>query len=218
MTHSIIQPWAGDDRSMTSVAKGMTLQTAQAFDNFLSSELTNFLRTYDKGPGRDSDLAAINIQRGRDTGLWGWAFYREACTGSSPRSWKSRPRDISKAKWTKLKSLYADVNDIDLYTGSMCEDPIPGAILGATSACIVAEQLKRSVTGDRYFFSHGESTGAKFSQTQLSALKSVKMFDVFCLNTNIASLQRKAFEKASWQGNPFVSCKNAASIDVSMFI
>lgn len=207
-----------DDGSMAGIAKGMTLQTAQAFDTFITSELTNFLRAYNSPPGLGSDLAAINIQRGRDTGISGWSFYRKACIGSAPKNWKSRPKDISEIKWAKLQSLYTHVRDIDLYTGMLSEDSLPGAILGATSACIVAEQFQRSISGDRFFFTHGEKTGAKFTSNQIAALKKVRMFDILCLNTNIHSVQMKAFGKASWRGNPLASCGNAAGIDVRLFI
>ena len=218
MVQFIYQGQNNDDRGMTGIAKGMTLQTAQAFDTFITSELTNFLRTYNSPPGLTSDVSAINIQRGRDNGISGWAFYRKACNGSAPKNWKSRPSDVSELKWAKLQSLYTHVNDIDLYTGMLSEDSLPGAILGATSACIVAEQFKRSISGDRFFFTHGEKTGAKFTTAQLEALKKVRMFDILCLNTNIHSMQTKAFGKASWNGNPLSSCGNAAGIDVRMFI
>lgn len=59
------------DLGMTSIAKGMTLQAAQKHDRFFTQELTNFL--YASGPAFafGSDLAARNIQRGRDMGLSG---------------------------------------------------------------------------------------------------------------------------------------------------
>ena len=87
---------------MTSIVKGMTLQAPQTFDNFITSDLTSFRRAYTINLGFGSDLATVNIQQGRDTGLSGWVFYRKACTGSA------------------------------LNTGSLCEDPLPEAVLGNT--------------------------------------------------------------------------------------
>ena len=210
---------ANPDVGMTSIAKGMTLQAAQAFDSFITSELTNFLyASSNNGFAFGSDLAARNIQRGRDNGLNGWAFYRKACGGSVPGSWNSRPKDISAANWDKLRSLYTSIQDIDLFTGSLAESPLEGAVLGKTSACIMAEQFKRLIAGDRYFFTHGPNTGARFTSAQVAALKKVKMFDIICLNTNISALQPKAFVVAALNGNPLVSCQNAAGIDVSVFM
>ena len=206
------------DVSMTSIVKGMTLQAAQTFDNFITSELTSFRRAYTINLGFGSDLAAVNIQRGRDTGLSGWVFYRKACTGSAPENWSSRPKDISEIKWAKLQSLYAKVEDIDLYTGSLCEDPLPEAVLGTTSACIVAEQFQRLVSGDRYFFTHKGNKGAKFTQEQVSALRNVRMFDILCLTTYIELVQNNAFKLTSAIENPLASCKEAVGIDVALFL
>jgi len=42
---------------------------------------------------------------------------------------------------------------------------------------------------------------------QVDALRKVRMFDILCLNTNINSLQQKAFIVAALNGNPLVSCQ-----------
>jgi hypothetical protein len=39
----------------------------------------------------------------------------------APQNWNSRPNDISKANWNKLRSVYASVKDIDLFTGLLAE-------------------------------------------------------------------------------------------------
>ena len=197
---------------------GLVSKAMANFDSKVTEELTNHLFEESGRPFSGMDLVALNIQRGRDTGLSGWYFYRKACTGSAPKNWGSRPKDISRSNWAKLQSLYVSVQDIDLITGSLAEDPLPRAVLGSTASCIVTEQFKRLVSGDRYFFLHGQNVGAGFTQTQVDALRNVKMFDILCLNTNINSLQRKAFRPASFSGNPLVSCSNAAGIDVRLFL
>jgi hypothetical protein len=40
-------------------------------------------------------------------------------------------------------------------------------VLGSTAACLVAQQFRRLISGDRYFFTHGQDTGAGFSQAQV---------------------------------------------------
>ena len=208
------------DLGMTSVVKGMTLQAAQKYDNFVTTELTDFLyaATANNNLAFGSDLVARNIQRGRDNGISGWAFYRKICTGLAPTSWNNRPFDISAENWAKLKTLYVSVQDIDLFTGSSAEKPVNGGTVGLTSACILANQFQRLIAGDRYFFTHSGNVGAKFTTNQIRALRQVRLFDILCLNTNISNLQKKAFKVATAFRNPLVSCANAASIDVSLFL
>lgn len=43
------------------------------------------------------------------------------------------------------------VDDIDLYTGALAEDP-KGRLLGPTLTCLVADQFLRIKVGDRYWY------------------------------------------------------------------
>ena len=211
---------SNSDLSMTSIAKGMTLQASQVFDNFMTVELTDFLyaATANNNLAFGSDLAARNIQRGRDNGLSGWVQYRKLCTGKAPEDWQSKPDDISAGNWAKLKSLYVSVGDIDLFTGSLAEMPVPSGTVGITVKCIIEQQFINLMSGDRYFFTHkGNVGGAQFTKSQTDALRGVTMFDIICLNTNIFELQRRAFETPNGRGNPFVPCKSAKSIDIKLF-
>jgi len=55
------------ERRMTSIIKGLTAQTAQAFDQFMTKEVTQFLFSMQSDNFLfGEDLAARNIQRGRD--------------------------------------------------------------------------------------------------------------------------------------------------------
>ncbi len=56
-------------QGMDNILLGLTVQSAQKLDPFVSEELTNHLLG-------ESDLVAKNIQRGRDHGLGGYAKYR----------------------------------------------------------------------------------------------------------------------------------------------
>ena len=206
------------DQGMTSIAKGMTLQAAQVHDRFVTQELTNFL--YAAGPSFafGSDLAARNIQRGRDNGLSGWVHYRNLCSNNAPKNWNKRPKDISVENWTKLRTLYTSVADIDLFTGSLAEDTVPNGTLGKTATCIIRQQFERLISGDRYFFTHRGNVGMSLTRKQIKAVRDVRMFDVLCLNTDIQDLQRNAFKVPSAAGNPLVPCLTAESIDVSLFV
>ena len=97
------------------------------------------------------DLLSLNIQRGRDHGLPSYGEYRRTC-GLQPltSSWSRRPEELNRAYWDKLKQVYEDPRDIDLYLGAIAEDTVPGGVIGPTFACIIGEQFSRLKKGDRY--------------------------------------------------------------------
>ena len=53
-----------------------------------------------------------------------------------------------------MNSVYSDVADIDAFTGAMSETSVPGGLVGATIACILGNQFKNLMDGDRFFFTH----------------------------------------------------------------
>ncbi len=63
---------ASDGLGLEALLAGMSAQPSQRGDRFVTEELTEFLF-----PG--VDLAARNVQRGRDHGLPGYNRFRELC-------------------------------------------------------------------------------------------------------------------------------------------
>lgn len=57
----------------------------------------------------------------------------------------------------KLQSVYASVDDIDLWVGGLLEPKYGGSILGLTFRDIIAEQFSRLRRGDKYYFEHDPS-------------------------------------------------------------
>ena len=53
------------------VLRGMFTDPSQTVDNFVTSQVTEFLFTNNPPITRSMDLVALNIQRGRDHGLPG---------------------------------------------------------------------------------------------------------------------------------------------------
>ena len=83
--------------------------------------------------GFGQDLAARNIQRGRDHGLPGYVEYRQLCGLYVPKDWDGKPEDITQDSWNKLRKVYSNVEDIDAFTGSVSEVSVADGLVGATN-------------------------------------------------------------------------------------
>ena len=84
------------------------------------------------------DLISINIQRGRDHGIAPYSAYRRYCEDK----YKVRARFRNERVTSLLvKSLYGDLDKLDLFLGGMLEEPVHGGLLGPTFSCIVGEQV-----------------------------------------------------------------------------
>ena len=116
------------------------------------------------------DLAALNIQRGRDHGLPNYNNWRQFCNMSLGNDFMDFENEIkNKTLLRKLEKLYGSVDNIDLFVGGILEDPLPGTRIGPTFLCLIVLQFKRLRDGDRFWY---ENPGV-FSPTQLTQIKQV---------------------------------------------
>ena len=127
-----------------------------------------------------------NIQRGRDHGLAGYNHWRRFCNLTELKSMEDRPEEISSAQWALLKDLYHSPQDIDLFVAGLAESRVPGGLTGRTFTCILARQFSALKTGDRFFFTHKDQRGS-FNQEQLRQIRSRRLSDIICQNTDISS-------------------------------
>lgn len=59
-----------------------------------------------------------------------------------------------------MKSIYEDVEDIDLLAGLWLEKLIPGGHVPPTFYCLVVEQLLRNIISDRHWYENSERPNA----------------------------------------------------------
>ncbi|KPM04939.1 heme peroxidase-like protein 1 [Sarcoptes scabiei] len=179
MTDSFFNPSKMLGDSMDQFLMGMVSQNAKSSDTFVTSEMTNSM---DEIHHELFDFVAIAIQRGRDHGLPGYVEYRRACQiepkidGFEDLS-TIVPIDILK----RLKTLYKNVRDIDLFTGGLAERPLQGALVGPTFACLLGRQFNAIRRGDRFWYENDQQPSA-FSLDQLAEIRKSSLARIICDN------------------------------------
>ncbi|CAH0751106.1 unnamed protein product [Diatraea saccharalis] len=186
---------------------GMVNQPIQKRDEFITEELTNHLFQtphFDFG----MDLAAINIQRGRDHGVPPYTTWREPCGLSQITGFEDLSRVMPKRVVRKFKSLYRHVDDIDLFTGGMAERPVVGGLVGPTFACIIAQQFTNLRKGDRFWYENG-GFDSSFTPAQLQQIRRISFAQVLCRTLDtIDSIQPFVFLSHDNPDNDRISCQN----------
>ena len=117
---------------MEHILMGLVTQPAQKLDKEITSETTNLLFP-EEGANFGSDLAARNIQRGRDHGLPGFCCYYKKYDDSKQNcenDWNDKYHDISQANWDLLQTVYEHPSDIDLFTGALAQESHNGGLTG----------------------------------------------------------------------------------------
>nr|XP_014344446.1 PREDICTED: peroxidasin-like protein isoform X2 [Latimeria chalumnae] len=160
------------------------------------------------------DLAAINIQRGRDHGVPPYVDYRVFCNLSSVQDFEEFKNEIKNPDVReRLKRLYGTPLNIDLWPALMVEDVIPGTRVGPTLMCLFVTQFKRLRDGDRFWY---ENPGV-FTPAQLTQLKQASLARVLCdSGDNIQQVQPDVFLKAEYP-HGYVNCDQIPKIDLRVW-
>ena len=82
---------------------------SSAVDRHINDEVRDFL-FFNKCKPRISDLAAINIVRGRDHGVPAYCYYLEYCSKIKIQNWTDMNKFISTYLVNKLKKIYKYCN------------------------------------------------------------------------------------------------------------
>uniref|UniRef100_A0AAY4DN87 Peroxidase n=1 Tax=Denticeps clupeoides TaxID=299321 RepID=A0AAY4DN87_9TELE len=194
-------------RGLFGVAGKMRVST-----QMLNTELTE--RLFSMAHAVALDLAAMNIQRGRDHGIPPYNDYRVFCNLSTAQSFDDLRNEIRNPNVReKLQRLYGTPLNIDLFPALMAEDLVPGSRLGPTLMCLLAAQFKRLRDGDRFWY---ENAGV-FSPAQLTQLRQASLARVLCDNgDNITQVQQDVFSRAQFP-HGYSSCDDIPKIDLRMW-
>ena len=102
---------------LDDLIRGVSTTSMETLDQFITHEVTNHLFEEKHTPYSGLDLAALNLQRGRDHGLPGYNHYRAICNLTRAAGFDGLSREVAPPVIERLRRTYAHVDDIDLFTG-----------------------------------------------------------------------------------------------------
>uniref|UniRef100_A0ACB8G205 Uncharacterized protein n=1 Tax=Sphaerodactylus townsendi TaxID=933632 RepID=A0ACB8G205_9SAUR len=150
------------------------------------------------------DLAALNLQRGRDHGLLGYNSWRRFCGLPEAHTFSDLQHILNSSYLAhKLLNLYGTPENIDIWIGAIAEPLLPGARVGELLACLLGRQFQALRDGDRFWW---ENEGV-FTPRQREELAKVTLFQILCQNTHLSHLPADVFS-SSHVLDDYVSCKN----------
>lgn len=170
------------DSGADGLLRHLTNDLSNALDVHIVDDLRNFLFV----PGVGMDLAAINLQRGRDLGL-GTLNETRVALGLTPyASFAAITSDAETA--AALEAAYGDVDKVELWIGGLAENHVAGAMVGQTFGVIIAEQFQDLRDGDRFWY---QNQG--FDPATMREIESMTLSSVILKNTDTEHMQADAF-------------------------
>lgn len=181
---AFFNPGAVKANGIDPLLKYLASDPAQELDTQVVDELRNLLLA---SPGSTVrlDLAAINIQRGRDHGLSDYNTTRAALGLSRVTDFSQITSNAELA--ARLKGVYGSVDKVDLWVGLLAEDHVKGGSVGATARAIIVDQFSRLRDGDRLWYENA------FTGADLKRLRDTRLADVIERNTTLTTIQDNPF-------------------------
>lgn len=195
---------------------GMINQPSQSYDPFISEDISGHLFQPPESQF-GHDLAAINLQRGRDQGLPGYNLFREWCGLPRAETFDQLEPYLTNHTAFHYSRLYKHVDDIDLWSGGVSERKLPGAAIGPTFACIIARQFSNTRRGDRFWY---ENPGlpSSFTPEQLAEIRKITLAKILCANSDdLPTIQRWALRMPHPVLNPRLPCHELPEIDLQFW-
>ncbi len=169
---------------MEAIFRGFAAQGCQQVDAQVIDDVRNFL--FGAPPSAGFDLAALNIQRGRDHGLGSYNDVREELGLDRATSFAdiSGNQDVV----DRLATAYLSVDDVDLWVGGLAEDHLEDSHLGETFSIIITRQFEALRDGDRFWYTR------TLTQDERRDVERTRLSDIIRRNTNIGDeLPRNVF-------------------------
>ncbi|XP_078053367.1 uncharacterized protein LOC144478888 isoform X2 [Augochlora pura] len=196
----------GVKRSVTSTTENVIQMTS----THVTSQLTSHL--FEDPVGNVTlpcglDLVSLNVQRGRDHGLPGFAEWREHCGLGKVNNFSDLQGHLDPQTLQDISGLYKSVHDVDLYTGALAELPKNDGIVGPTFNCLIADQFVRLQRGDRYWYESSDQP-YPFTEDQLQELRKSSLARIICDCSDGVSQTQAEVMRTIDSDNPMLSCED----------
>lgn len=204
-----------DPHWLDQLTRGLAEQNIQQMDNHFPQTLTNKL--FNEGKDFGMDLIALNTQRGRDHGLAPYVEYRKLCGLSKPHDFHDLEGIMKPSVIHKLKKVYKDVEDMDLFIAAVSEKPTKGALVGPTLQCLLVKQFSNLKFGDRFYYENGHDPHTRFTEEQLNDIKKTKLSSVVCHNSDeVRVIQGDVFHIPSYE-NYYQYCDHIPQLNFHLW-
>jgi hypothetical protein len=196
-----------DGGGVDPLFRGMGTHLEQDFDTKIINDLRNFLFG---PPGAGGlDLAAMNIQRGRERGLADYNSIRAAFNLTPKADFNEISDDVYLN--TVLKNTFKDIDNVDPWVGFLAESHMSNSLFGESVMHIVGQQFLNLRDGDRFYYYNDLS----LDEDDIELIESSKLGDIVCRNSNVHHMQDNVFlaEPMVLSSNEIVS----ASLDYEIY-
>lgn len=206
LADSYFNPATLQEGGLDPLFRGLLGNTAESIDAQVADQLRNQLFTiFIPGVGLvdgGTDLASINIMRGRDHGLGTYNQTREAYGLTVADDWSDITSDAELQ--AALASVYGSVDEVDLWVGMLCEQHMDDSSVGEMVNAILADQFGRLRDGDRFFYQNLGEHNSDLTDIELAFdgenmmtaaewLDSLTLADILELNTDLEGLPENMF-------------------------
>ena len=165
--------------------RGLANQIPQEVDPYIIDAVRNFSVGGIQQSG--FDLAALNIQRGRDHGIPGYNRVRTDLGLAAKATFADMTTDTTLQ--AKLTSAYSSPDDVDAWVGGLIEPHLPGAQVGEMFFTIIKDQFQRLRDGDRFWYE------SYLDATTLATVQAQTLTTIIDRNTTITrEIQADAFQ------------------------
>ena len=166
------------------ILRGLSEYLQENTDTAIVDDLRNFLFGR---PGQGGlDLAAVNIQRGRDHGLASFNKVRESYGMPALESFSELTdnQDVVKA----LETVYQSPEELDPWVGFLAEKHDQGSSVGPTLKKVLVDQFSRLRDGDRFYYQNDPDI-----KRLAPDIENTRLVDIVKRNTSIENIQDELF-------------------------